>query len=255
MKFILCPLFFFAFSCQLSAEQQNPTIPNLIPEVNPSCSNDNERIVVLTFDDSVKSHFTYVAPRLKEYGFGATFFITEGFTFTSDKMLYMTWEEIKSLHDDGFEIGNHTKSHKGVSGQSEDQLVAEIAHIESQCMKYGIPKPVSFCYPAYRTSDLAVKVLKERGYKYARAGGSRAYDSANDNPLLLPQAFDGKPGSTLDQFKEAIAKSEPGKPVILTFHGVPDIQHPWVNTSKKKFVEYMEYLKASGCRVIALRDL
>jgi peptidoglycan/xylan/chitin deacetylase (PgdA/CDA1 family) len=37
------------------------------------------RIVVLTFDDSVKSHFTVVRPILKQHGFGATFFITEGF--------------------------------------------------------------------------------------------------------------------------------------------------------------------------------
>ena len=167
----------------------------------------------------------------------------------------MTWEEIKQLHQDGFEIGNHTRNHKAVSSQSEEQLTADIEHIEKQCIKHGIPKPVTFCYPGYRTSDLAVKVLKQRGYKYARAGGARAYDPEKDNPLLLPQAFDGKPGSTLDQFKAAIAKAQPGKPVILTFHGVPDIKHPWVNTSKKKFQEYMKHLKESGCSVIALRDL
>ena len=231
------------------------TSNNVVWLENPMCAKNSERIVVLTFDDSVKSHYTYVGPALKEHGFGATFFITEGFKFTTDKEHYMTWEEIKQLHQDGFEIGNHTRNHKAVSSQSEEQLTADIEHIEKQCIKHGIPKPVTFCYPGYRTSDLAVKVLKQRGYKYARAGGARAYDPTKDNPLLLPQAFDGKPGSTLDQFKAAIAKAQPGKPVILTFHGVPDIKHPWVNTSKKKFQEYMKHLKESGCRVIALRDL
>ena len=40
-----------------------------------------EKLVVLTFDDSSASHHAVAAPLLKRYGFGATFFITEGFTF------------------------------------------------------------------------------------------------------------------------------------------------------------------------------
>jgi len=38
-----------------------------------------EKLVVLTFDDSSKSHFTVVRPILKQYGFGATFFYHRGF--------------------------------------------------------------------------------------------------------------------------------------------------------------------------------
>ena len=33
---------------------------------------------------------TFVAPLLKKYGFGATFFITEGFGFAKDKKNFMT---------------------------------------------------------------------------------------------------------------------------------------------------------------------
>src|SRR6266404_2565656 len=83
----------------VSAADDKPLLP--IPD----------RLVVLTFDDSVKSHFTVAAPILKQYGFSATFFITEGFTFKSNKKDYMTWEEVQELHRDGFEIGNHTGNH------------------------------------------------------------------------------------------------------------------------------------------------
>lgn len=65
-----------------------------------------EKLVVLTFDDSAKTHSTIVAPILKKYGFGATFFVTEGFDFPDNKIDYMTWKEIAQLHRDGFEIGN-----------------------------------------------------------------------------------------------------------------------------------------------------
>ena len=53
-----------------------------------------EKLVVLTFDDSVRSHYTVVRPILLKYGFGATFFITEGFDFSTNKQDTMTWEQI-----------------------------------------------------------------------------------------------------------------------------------------------------------------
>ena len=66
---------------------------------------------MLTFDDGKESAATFVDPLLKRYGFGATFYISEGLGFLDDKECYLTWEQIKKLSDDGFEIGNHTRSH------------------------------------------------------------------------------------------------------------------------------------------------
>ena len=214
-----------------------------------------QKVVVLTFDDSVASQARYVAPLLKKLGFSATFFITEGFEFAVDKEHYMRWEEMKALHDQGFEIGNHTRRHAGVAKQKPEQLAADVEFIEQQCVKFGIPKPVSFCYPGYQSSEAAVKLLRERGYQFARAGGAQAFDPAKDEPLTLPQAFDGKPDSTLEQFKAAVAQAKEGKVAVMTFHGVPDIKHPWVNTDPAKFESYMQHLKDEGCRVIPMRDL
>ena len=228
-----------------------PDRPVPDPEPNPV----PEKIVVLTFDDSVASQARYIAPLLQKHGFGATFFITEGFSFVTDKENYMTWEEIQALDAAGFEIGNHTRRHRGVGGQSVEQLTADIVHIEEQCQKYGIPRPVSFCYPAYQTSEAALKILRDRGYQFARAGGSRAYDPTTDDPLLMPQAFDGKPASTLEQFEVAVAQAGPGKFAIMTFHGVPDHEHPWVSTEPEKFERYLQHLVDENCHVIALRDL
>src|SRR5258707_9969629 len=86
-----------------------PATPALALEPIP------DKLIVLTFDDSSKSHFTVASPLLKKHGFGATFFITEGFDFPTNKRDYMTWEEIAKLHEEGFEIGNHTRDHKGVT--------------------------------------------------------------------------------------------------------------------------------------------
>lgn len=167
----------------------------------------------------------------------------------------MTWEQIQKLHADGFEIGNHTRRHTAVPRQPPAALAADVEYIEQQCAKFGLPRPVSFCYPGYATNAAAVTLLRERGYRFARAGGARAFDPAQDEPLLLPQAFDGKPDSTLEQFKAAVALARDGKIAVLTFHGVPDVKHPWVNTTPEKFEAYLRHLKETGCRVVALRDL
>src|SRR5213592_3116007 len=83
-----------------------------------------DRLVVLTFDDASKSHVTVARPLLKKHGFGATFFVTEGFDFPTNKKDYMSWAEIRQLHDDGFEVGNHTRDHRPVTAESLRDLPA-----------------------------------------------------------------------------------------------------------------------------------
>src|SRR2546428_9711792 len=78
-----------------------------------------DRIVVLTFDDAVKSQRTVVAPLLKDLGFGATFFVSHRW-MVDDPEHYLTWQEIAEIHQMGFEIGNHSWTHPDYS--SHDQI-------------------------------------------------------------------------------------------------------------------------------------
>jgi peptidoglycan/xylan/chitin deacetylase (PgdA/CDA1 family) len=224
-----------------------------------------DRLVVLTFDDASKSHYTVARPLLKKYGFGATFFVTEGFDFRTNKRDYMTWDQIAQLHRDGFEIGNHTLDHKGVTRESVRDLVAQLRGINVQCQKYGIPIPVSFAYPGNAIERDALPVLKDAGIRFARRGGSPeypykegsgfAYEPGLDHPLLIPSAGDARPGWTLAAFKRAVGQARHGKVAVLQFHGVPDSAHDWVTTSREQFGEYMQYLADNRFQVIALRDL
>lgn len=224
-----------------------------------------DRLVVLTFDDASKSHYTVARPLLKKHGFGATFFITEGFDFPTNKRDYMTWEEIAQLHKDGFEIGNHTRDHQGVTRDTVRDLAAQLRGINVQCEKHGIPAPASFAYPGNAIERNALPVLKELGIRFARRGGGPeypykegngfAYEPGLDHPLLIPSAGDARPGWTLADFKRAVGQARNGKVSIIQFHGVPDTAHDWVTTSRKQFEEYMQYLADNKFQVIALRDL
>jgi hypothetical protein len=95
--------------------------------------------VVLTFDDASKSHFTVARPPLKKYKFGATFFVTEGFDMTTNKRDYMTCDEIAGLHKDGFEIGNHTRDHMGVTDKTVGDLAEQVRALNERCKAHGIP--------------------------------------------------------------------------------------------------------------------
>lgn len=224
-----------------------------------------DRLVVLTFDDSVKSHYTIVRPLLKQYGFNATFFITEGFDFPTNKVDYMTWEEIAELHRDGFEIGNHTRHHLGINDKTIERLVDELEGIDARCAEYGIPRPVSFAYPGNATTEQAFPILRERGILFARRGGAPEYPYAEgrgfamvpgaDHPLLLPSAGDARPNWQLADFIRAVEQARNGRIAILQFHGVPDTAHDWVSTPQQNFEAFLKYLQIHKYRVIALRDL
>ncbi|MBI1784766.1 polysaccharide deacetylase family protein [Candidatus Sumerlaeota bacterium] len=224
-----------------------------------------DKLVVLTFDDSVKSHADFVGPCLKKLGFGATFFITEGFEFPTDKEHYMTWDEIQTLNDLGFEVGNHTAHHASVKGQTPEQFAADLKVIEDRCAEHGIPRPVSFAFPGNDIAPHVLPVLKERGYLWCRRGGRPefpyeggrgiAYDPREDHPYLMPSAGDARPDWKLENFINAVRQARDGKIAIIQFHGVPDIQHPWVHTDPAMFEQYMKYLKDHRYTVIALRDL
>jgi len=224
-----------------------------------------EKLVVLTFDDSVKSHFTVVRPILLKYGFGATFFITEGFDFPTNKNDYMTWEEIKQLHVDGFEIGNHTRDHLGVTQDTLSKLKSQLDGINRQCVANGIPLPTSFAYPGNSFCAEALSKLREYGIRFARRGGEPeypyehgrgfAYEPGLDHPLLIPSAGDARPDWELEDFVRSVEQARRGRIAVLQFHGVPDLAHPWVHTSTEKFNFYMNYLANNDYHVIAMRDL
>ncbi len=224
-----------------------------------------DKLVVLTFDDSSASHYAVARPVLKRFGFGATFFITEGFTFPTNKKDYLTWEQIAALHRDGFEIGNHTRDHLSITEKTVPRLAEQLAVIAARCREHGMPVPVSFAWPGNKFHVTALPVLQQAGIRFARRGGEPevpyavgggvAYEPGIDHPLLIPTTGDARPTWSRENLQRAVALARGGRIAVLQFHGVPDGEHPWVNTPRERFEEYMAWLHAEGFTVIAMRDL
>lgn len=224
-----------------------------------------DKTVVLTFDDAVKSHITFVAPMLKELGFGATFFVTHA--WMNDTENFMSWEDIAELHTMGFEVGNHTWTHPGFAQPKvAGRMKGELALVENELARVGVPKPVSFAWTGNGFGPEAVETLDALGYKFARRGmqpevpygelvPGPLYDPAAHHPLLIPSSGDAYADWTLDNFKAVVDRARDGKIAVVQFHGVPDVAHPWVHTPPEQFQLYMDYLKQNDFHVIALRDV
>jgi autotransporter-associated beta strand protein len=207
-----------------------------------------ERLVVLTFDDGCVSHATHVAPLLEEYRFGATFYVCKPGTFTGRRDWYMTDRDLRALAEAGFEIGNHTSHHQGGAG------IGPFLDLEDYLLAHKIAKPSTVCWPVYRVNMDTIPALLENGYGFGRGGHHRTYRPTADHPFDVP-SFTLRPDWTMEKFVSVVRQATEGRVVVLTYHGVPDIQHPWVNVDPGLFREMMRYLKTNQYKVIAMRGL
>lgn len=124
-----------------------------------------ECAVSLTFDDSMKEHYTIVAPELEKRGFRGTFWMCGGWMPAEPQYdtTHFTWAEAKEMSDKGHEMSNHSWSHPNMTTLSEDELKEQIRK-NDEAILANLGKPsTTFCFPynAYNDAVLA-EVMKGR---------------------------------------------------------------------------------------------
>jgi peptidoglycan/xylan/chitin deacetylase (PgdA/CDA1 family) len=124
-----------------------------------------ECAVSLTFDDSMKEHYTIVAPELEKRGFRGTFWMCGGWMSAEPQYdtTHFTWAEAKEMSDKGHEMSNHSWSHPNMTTLSEDELKEQIRR-NDEAILANLGKPsTTFCFPynAYNDAVLA-EVMKGR---------------------------------------------------------------------------------------------
>lgn len=103
--------------------------------------------------------------------------------------LFMTWEEIKKLNNDGMSVGAHTVKHKILSLLSSDEIVSEITESKLEIEKHLGEKIVAFAYPNGKRNDYnqkCVDILKDNSFTYAvttELGANKLYN--NTSPFEL----------------------------------------------------------------------
>lgn len=164
--------------------------PVFVKEIINFCEGNGElpeKPVVLTFDDGHFNNYYYAFPILKKHNFKATLnvigsfseFSTSSGDIDNPNYSYVTWEEIKELHDSGiFEIGNHSyKMHQykprfGIqkkNGESSEEyanaLTKDIKLLEDKFKNECGFNTEVFAYPFGAYSKESEKILRKNGFK------------------------------------------------------------------------------------------
>jgi peptidoglycan/xylan/chitin deacetylase (PgdA/CDA1 family) len=118
----------------------------------------NARLVSITFDDGYLDNASVAAPILRELGLPATFFVSTDMIggerrFPHDvrrdraPQKHMTWDNVRMLAAQGFEIGSHTCSHADLGAISLAQAQHEL-RASRQRLEHELRRPVTtFSFP------------------------------------------------------------------------------------------------------------
>ena len=127
--------------------------------------------VVITIDDAYRSAYEVAYPRLKEYGFPFTVFVS---TDPVDKGLpgYMTWEQMREMVSGGASFANHGAGHLSmltrIKGESDsDRITRAAADVDKGRRRLSSelePIPGVFSYPYGEFDRLIADKLQEMGY-------------------------------------------------------------------------------------------
>lgn len=225
-----------------------------------------DKLVLMTFDDATLDHIEQAAPILEKHGGKGNFFVCEmergmfGGPGFADKTRFMTWEQIRQLHDRGHEIVNHSMHHdpEAYKTGSDEYVRAEATLLEAHCADAGIPKPTVFGCPGGQCTARHENILHEQGYLWARGdmqgdafhrSGCAHYDPLVDSPLAMP-SFNSAPMMTRERFAEVVNGATNGRVAVMAYHTVDG--HDFETMT---FEEQVALVYELGGRCITFREL
>jgi Polysaccharide deacetylase len=116
----------------------------------------------ITFDDGHNSNFEYALPILQSRGIKAWFFITAG--WIEQKAGYMSWPELRALHEAGQQIGAHGWSHTLLTHCDQSQLQTELL-VARLTLEDKLGAPITaMSLPGGRSNQRVLAACREAGY-------------------------------------------------------------------------------------------
>ena len=145
-----------------------------------------DKPVLITFDDGYRGIATTAAPIMTRVGMvGTAYVITDRIAqLKKTAPTWLTWPQLRTLEQRGWDIGSHTVSHTEIPHMSHEAALTTLRASRFALEKH-LGHPVQwFCYPAGSVNAAAVADVKEAGYVLATTTQSGVEHSAAD-PLQL----------------------------------------------------------------------
>jgi peptidoglycan/xylan/chitin deacetylase (PgdA/CDA1 family) len=151
------------------------------------------RPVVLTFDDGYADLVEEALPKLIEYEFPATVFVTTGWLRDAGRHAagaapgrMLSWAEVATLSAAGIEVAAHSHSHPQLDQMSGTRLRADLGDCK-RLLEGRLGRPVcSLAYPYGYSSRRVRAVAREIGYLQAAAVANATATPTSD-PFRVPR--------------------------------------------------------------------
>ncbi len=134
-----------------------------------------DRAVVLTFDDGYRSVIEHALPVLEESGFTATLYIvTAAMDRTTDWYVkkggrafpHASWNELENAAKRGFDIGSHSVDHLRLSKVADEVLTDQLQRSRAEIAQ-RVGACDHFAYPFGDVSEKVIQATKAAGYQTA----------------------------------------------------------------------------------------
>jgi len=141
---------------------------------------------LLTFDDGYASFETHAMPVLKDFGASGILFVhtDRGSVRIDAESPVLDWEAIGRIGAAGFEIGNHSHTHRSVRTLANGEIDEELDRSEALLRERAGLSPRFFAYPGGEFDDRTKARLIQRGYA-AAFGGRQGRASRSSDPMDL----------------------------------------------------------------------
>lgn len=229
-----------------------------------------DKAVVLTFDDAYENIFLQGRPILNEFNMPWTLFVT---TDPIGQRSYMSWDQIRQLHDEGVIIANHTTDHdhmpRRIDGESDQQRIARArqnildaeAAIENEV---GVSHKL-FAFPYGEYDNELLELVEELGFtgfaqhsggfgptsdiraipRFAAAGSYANLDSLSTKMSAL--AFPVREV----RYEDTLLQHDDGRPVLEIEFEVRDFRPAQLNCFIGGQPHQIEWINDSTMRVQA----
>ena len=121
--------------------------------------------IMLTFDDGYDNAYTTAMPLLQKYNLKASFAIITGFV---GRPGYMSWEQIKDLKKNGFQIVSHSVNHPNLATISLQKLTYELHQSKSTLDSVLNQDTKVIVYPSGKYNDQVIDLARKEGYILGR---------------------------------------------------------------------------------------
>jgi peptidoglycan/xylan/chitin deacetylase (PgdA/CDA1 family) len=142
-----------------------------------------ERTLAVTFDDAHRSLFEAAAPAMARLDIPGTVYVPTDYvgsdrpmawdgydmwlgTEHEDELLCMSWDQLRNLASQGWEIGSHTRSHPRLSQLHDGKIAAELSESRRECEERMDTSCRSIAYPYSDYDERVVRATGEAGYRF-----------------------------------------------------------------------------------------